>query len=438
MPYAAPLKERAGFLVLSRQPVRLRDHEDERDLRRIPPALSVPPGHEGVFEARAIVFDGSDDYHDRINDPALDIDENCILVIRGSGVIGWPGSAEVVNMQPPDALLQRGITSLPTLGDGRQSGTSDSPSILNASPESAAGGGLAWLRTGDMIRIDLNAGTLRRARRRGRDRAAARPSRRRRFRRAIRRGKSYSARRRASSPRAACWNSRSSIAERQRRRPATITEPAARRRGTGSRSPVVEVDDRIVGPGIAHPRDRLAVAGDHDVVSVGHAHRRSGSCPPPRRTARTRLAVAPLSACSGLVKLTTIALPVRDGADRQRARPCRRRRIGKACGRRAPGDARPPACWRDGCPSGSPRSIALASAACGSRSTARRCSLISAAQPLSTGLRRRLAPAGKADDQEGQLADRGTACASSPSTRRGAGRSPAGRRRLRPGTRRRP
>jgi dihydroxy-acid dehydratase len=117
------------------------------------------PGHEGVFEGRAIVFDGSDDYHHRINDPALNIDENCILVIRGSGPLGWPGSAEVVNMQPPDTLLQRGIMSLPTIGDGRQSGTSDSPSILNASPESAAGGGLAWLRTNDVIRIDLNAGT---------------------------------------------------------------------------------------------------------------------------------------------------------------------------------------------------------------------------------------------------------------------------------------
>ena len=79
-----------------------------------------------------------------------------MLVIRGAGPLGWPGSAEVVNMQPPDALLKRGIASLPTIGDGRQSGTSDSPSILNASPESAAGGGLAWLRTGDRIRIDLN------------------------------------------------------------------------------------------------------------------------------------------------------------------------------------------------------------------------------------------------------------------------------------------
>ena len=158
-PYSAPLKERAGFLVLSgnlfdfaiMKTSVIGDEFRQRYLSR--------PGHEGVFEARAIVFDGSDDYHHRINDPSLDIDENCILVIRGSGPIGWPGSAEVVNMQPPDALLQRGITSLPTLGDGRQSGTSDSPSILNASPESAVGGGLVWLRTGDTIRIDLNAGT---------------------------------------------------------------------------------------------------------------------------------------------------------------------------------------------------------------------------------------------------------------------------------------
>ena len=116
------------------------------------------PGSENRFEARAIVFDGSDDYHQRINDPELAIDEHCILVIRGAGPLGWPGSAEVVNMQPPDALLKRGISSLPTLGDGRQSGTSDSPSIVNASPESAAGGGLSWLRTGDIIRIDLDEG----------------------------------------------------------------------------------------------------------------------------------------------------------------------------------------------------------------------------------------------------------------------------------------
>jgi xylonate dehydratase len=111
-----------------------------------------------MFEARAIVFEGGEDYHERINDPALAIDEDCILVMRGAGPIGWPGSAEVTNMQPPDALLQRGVTSLPTIGDGRQSGTSESPSIVHVSPESAAGGGLAWLRTGDMIRIDLNTG----------------------------------------------------------------------------------------------------------------------------------------------------------------------------------------------------------------------------------------------------------------------------------------
>ena len=117
--------------------------------RGFPRPLSFTAGPGGVFECRAVVFDGSDDYHDRINDPALAIDEDCILVMRGAGPIGWPGSAEVVNMQPPDALMKHGIVSLPTLGDGRQSGTSDSPSILNASPESAVGGGLAWLRTGD-------------------------------------------------------------------------------------------------------------------------------------------------------------------------------------------------------------------------------------------------------------------------------------------------
>ena len=115
-------------------------------------------GAPGIYEGRAIVFDGGDDYHHRINDPALGIDADCILVMRGAGPVGWPGSAEVVNMQPPDALIRAGITSLPTIGDGRQSGTSDSPSIVHCSPEAAAGGGLAWLCTGDIIRIDLNAG----------------------------------------------------------------------------------------------------------------------------------------------------------------------------------------------------------------------------------------------------------------------------------------
>ena len=157
-PYDEPLQERAGSLVLSGnlfdfaiiKTSVISDEFRERYLSE--------PGHEGVFEGRAVVFDGSEDYHDRINDSDLNIDERSILVIRGAGPLGWPGSAEVVNMQPPDALLKRGINTLPTIGDGRQSGTSDSASILHSAPESAAGGGLAWLRTGDVIRIDLDAG----------------------------------------------------------------------------------------------------------------------------------------------------------------------------------------------------------------------------------------------------------------------------------------
>lgn len=157
-PFAEPLKERAGFLVLKGNLFDfaiMKMSVVSEDFRR---RYLQEPGREGVFEGRAVVFDGSEDYHKRINDADLGIDENTILVIRGAGPIGWPGSAEVVNMQPPDALLKRGIRSLPTIGDGRQSGTADSPSILNASPESAAGGGLAWLRTGDTIRIDFNHG----------------------------------------------------------------------------------------------------------------------------------------------------------------------------------------------------------------------------------------------------------------------------------------
>ncbi len=156
-PFDAPLQKDAGFLVMSgnlfdfaiMKTSVISDEFRRRYLKG-----------ENCFEGRAVVFDGSTDYHARINDPSLEIDERTILVIRGSGPLGWPGSAEVVNMQPPDALLARGITSLPTLGDGRQSGTSDSPSILNCSPESAAGGGLAWLRTGDRLRIDLDRGRV--------------------------------------------------------------------------------------------------------------------------------------------------------------------------------------------------------------------------------------------------------------------------------------
>ena len=120
--------------------------------------LSNPEDPE-AFEGIAEVFDGPEDYHHRIDDPKLALDENSILIMRGTGPIGYPGAAEVVNMQPPAYLLKKGIRALPCLGDGRQSGTSGSPSILNASPEAAAGGGLALVRSGDHLRIDLNKGT---------------------------------------------------------------------------------------------------------------------------------------------------------------------------------------------------------------------------------------------------------------------------------------
>jgi dihydroxy-acid dehydratase len=158
-PFNAPLKEDAGFFVLKGNLFDFAIMKTSVISPEFRQRYLSAPGQENIFESRAIVFDGSGDYHDRINDPALNIDENCILVIRGAGPIGWPGSAEVVNMQPPDALIKRGINWLPTLGDGRQSGTSDSPSILNASPESAVGGGLAYIRTGDTVRVDLNEGS---------------------------------------------------------------------------------------------------------------------------------------------------------------------------------------------------------------------------------------------------------------------------------------
>ena len=116
------------------------------------------PAHPGMFEGKAVVFDGPEDYHHRIDDPSLDIDENTLLFMRGAGPIGYPGAAEVVNMRPPAYLIKKGIHALACIGDGRQSGTSGSPSILNASPEAAAGGNLAILRTGDRVRIDLNKG----------------------------------------------------------------------------------------------------------------------------------------------------------------------------------------------------------------------------------------------------------------------------------------
>ncbi|MGY6269554.1 IlvD/Edd family dehydratase [Achromobacter denitrificans] len=158
--YGAPLKHRAGFIVLSGNffdsaIIKMSVVGDA--FRR---AYLSEPGAENTFEARAIVFEGPEDYHARIDDPALNIDEHCILVIRGAGDIGYPGSAEVVNMAPPSYLLKRGVDSLPCMGDGRQSGTSASPSILNMSPEAAVGGGLGLLMTGDRIRVDLNQRTV--------------------------------------------------------------------------------------------------------------------------------------------------------------------------------------------------------------------------------------------------------------------------------------
>jgi dihydroxy-acid dehydratase len=157
-PYNEPLVKDAGFIVLRgnlfdsaimKTSVISKEFRDRY--------LSNAKDPE-AFEGNAVVFDGREDYHARIEDPALDIDENTMLFMRGAGPIGYPGAAEVVNMQPPAALLKRGIKSLPCIGDGRQSGTSGSPSILNASPEAAAGGGLAILKTGDRVRIDLRKG----------------------------------------------------------------------------------------------------------------------------------------------------------------------------------------------------------------------------------------------------------------------------------------
>ncbi|WP_281350580.1 IlvD/Edd family dehydratase [Pikeienuella piscinae] len=156
--YDDPIVDQAGFVVMTGNLFDTAIMKTSVISKEFRDRYLCNKGDENAFEARAIVFEGSEDYHDRINDPDLNIDEYCVLVVRGAGPIGWPGSAEVVNMQPPDALLKRGITSLPTIGDGRQSGTADSPSILNASPEAAAGGGLAYLKTGDMVRIDLNTG----------------------------------------------------------------------------------------------------------------------------------------------------------------------------------------------------------------------------------------------------------------------------------------
>ena len=156
-PYNKPLKENAGFLEVSGNlfdAALVKTSVISEDFRR---RFLSTPGAEDCFIARVIVFDGPEDYRARIDDSALEIDESCMLVIRGSGPVGFPGSGEVVNMAAPGALLRKGVSVLPCMGDGRQSGTSDSPSILNASPESAVGGNLAILRTGDKVKVDLKA-----------------------------------------------------------------------------------------------------------------------------------------------------------------------------------------------------------------------------------------------------------------------------------------
>lgn len=157
--FDAPMMERAGFINLKgnlfdsaiMKTSVISDEFRDRYLSN--------PDDPDAFEGRAIVFEGPEDYHHRLDDPELNIDEHCMLFIRGTGPIGYPGGAEVVNMQPPAALIKRGVTALPCIGDGRQSGTSGSPSILNASPEAAAMGGLALLKTDDRVRIDLKKGT---------------------------------------------------------------------------------------------------------------------------------------------------------------------------------------------------------------------------------------------------------------------------------------
>ena len=153
--YEAPMKDKAGFLVLRSNffdtaIMKMSVVSEEFKKRYL-----SDNEHPMQFTARAIVFDGPEHYHNEINNPKLNIDENCILIIRGCGPIGYPGSAEVVNMQPPDHLLKKGISALPCLGDGRQSGTSESASILNVSPEAAAGGKIAIIQNNDLVKVDL-------------------------------------------------------------------------------------------------------------------------------------------------------------------------------------------------------------------------------------------------------------------------------------------
>ncbi|MFL5137182.1 MAG: dihydroxy-acid dehydratase, partial [Microvirga sp.] len=154
--YNKPMKQQAGFKVLKGNLFDSAIMKTSVISEEFQKRYLDNPNDRNAFEGPVVVFDGPEDYHHRLDDPALGIDEHTILIMRGAGPIGYPGAAEVVNMQPPGALIRRGVHSLPCIGDGRQSGTSGTPSILNASPEAAAGGGLALLQTGDRVRIDLN------------------------------------------------------------------------------------------------------------------------------------------------------------------------------------------------------------------------------------------------------------------------------------------
>jgi dihydroxyacid dehydratase/phosphogluconate dehydratase len=154
--YAEPLREEAGYVVLSGnlfETAVMKTSVIDIEFRE---RFLSDPEHPNVFLGKAVIFEGPEDYHARIEQADLGVTEDSVLIIRNVGPVGYPGSAEVVNMQPPAVMLKRGVNALPTMGDGRQSGTSGSPSILNISPEAAIGGGLALLKDGDPIRIDLN------------------------------------------------------------------------------------------------------------------------------------------------------------------------------------------------------------------------------------------------------------------------------------------
>jgi len=158
-PYKQPMKKSAGFLNIKGNLFDSAIMKTSVISDAFRKRYLSDPKDPNAWEGRAIVFDGPEDYHHRIDDAKLKIDDTCMLFVRGTGPKGYPGAAEVVNMQPPAKLIKQGITELPCIGDGRQSGTSGSPSILNASPEAASMGGLAILKTGDRVRIDLNKRT---------------------------------------------------------------------------------------------------------------------------------------------------------------------------------------------------------------------------------------------------------------------------------------